>query len=260
MKAGHPSDAPALSITRVCNACTLIQMGPHAILTDPYFVNQRIFGIDEPIGMRPADLPPLSAIIGCHDAGDHWQLGPLRAYPHDKAAVPVFTAMPAQAAAARAAGFSNAHAMPWGRTQHITDGLSIEAVEGHRVMRWTVTHFVLRMAGLSVFFGSEARDAAPIAAYANDAAAVDVAVLPVNAVHMLTTKLVMGGDEAVVAARMLGARHLFAVHDAHTGFPVLMRIRSSGDAAEAAVEPGEALSVVRRAPGERWRMPRGPAV
>lgn len=245
-----------IRMTRICNACVLIELGEHAILTDPYFINRRIFRVDEEVAMTPAELPRLSAIIGCHDVGDHWQMDGLDGYRYDKAAVPVFTAMPSQVKSAQRAGFTTAEVLPWGETRAIGD-LEIESVEAQVIKRWTINNYALRCGDARVFFGSEARDLPPIEAYGAAHDPFDVAVFPVNGVHIMGTQLVMHGEEAAAGAEALQAQHLFVIHDAHLGFPLLMPVKSSGDAAEAAAS--DDLNVVRHAPGVPWQPPGRPS-
>lgn len=246
--------SPEVKLTRINNACVLIQMGEHAILTDPYFINYKIVGIKEPVAMTPQELPPLTAIIGCHDVIDHWQMDGLKDYPHNKDDVRVFVAMKSQIKSTRKAGFNNVEVLSWGEKRIIGD-LSIESVEAQKMMVWTVNNYVLRLGDKSVFFGSEARDIPPFSRYREEHGPVDVALLPVNAVHLMGFyKLVMSGAEAVNATRELGAPTLFVIHDAHPSIPGVIHIKSSGDDADASVVEGDSVEVIRTPPGFEWTL------
>lgn len=248
-----------LTITRVCNACTLIRIGDQAILTDPYFMHEPIFGITEPIAMKVADLPRLTAIIGCHDVGDHWQIKSLAEYPHDKSDVSVFVAMKSQMKSAADAGFTNVEVLGWGEKRMVAGTLEVESVRAQRMMRWTVNNYVLRCGDVSVMFGSEARDLEPLQEYRAAHGRVNVAVFPVNGVHMLGFyQLVMTGRQAVEGARLLGAGTMFAVHDAHRHLPFLMSVKSSGMDAESFVCGQSDVEVVRVAPGVPWSLYESP--
>lgn len=243
----------AINITRICNASVLINIGEHTILTDPYFVNVPFFGVKELAAINPQDLPPLTAILGCHDVGDHWQMKGLADYPHDKDGVHVFVAMESQARSARKIGFKNVEVLEWGEHRTVAGNLSIEAVEAQKMMKWTVNNYVLRCGDASILFGSEARDLSPLAEYGAKYSPVDVAIFPVNGVHILGFyQLVMRGNEAVEGTKLIGAKKLFVIHDAHTHLPGLMSVKSSGDDADAAALHDDNLAVIRVPTGEIW--------
>ncbi|MEM7058616.1 MAG: hypothetical protein AAF557_13565 [Pseudomonadota bacterium] len=190
-----------LTFTRVINACVLIEVGEHSILTDPFFQNWRIIGIKEDVAIAPRELPRLTAIIGCHAFIDHWQMAGLADYPHNKADVQVFVAMNSMARSARKAGFRNVEVLNWGECRAVGEELSIEAVQAQRMLFWTVNNYVLRCGDVSVFFGREALDLKPLAESQTIRGPIDVAALPVNAVHLFGLyKLVMSGGEAAHAA------------------------------------------------------------
>ena len=89
---------------------------------------------------------------------------------------------------------------------------------------------------VSVFFGGEARDLEPLRAYRGGARRVDVAMLPVNGLHVPVTgpQIVMNSDESVEGARVLGARTFIPIHDAYGHDPLWAFLRRGGSA-EAAV-------------------------
>ena len=241
-----------LEITRVANACVLIKIGNDHILTDPFFHNPFYMGIDEEVALEVEQLPLLSAIIGCHSVPDHWQISSLSAYPH-KDKVPIYVATKSMAKKARSAGFRTVEIVEWGEQRSISKDLNLETVEAQKVTGFTVNNYVLRGNEISIFFGSEARDLQPLRKYRNSNEKVDVVLLPVNAVHLFGfLKLVMGGDEAVEATKILGAKFLFVIHDAHQPRPLLVGIRSSGDDADTAAKTEPGIEVVRVPTGETW--------
>ncbi len=80
-----------VSVTRIINPSALIEIDDVAVLTDPYFNDSRFFPMNEPIGLRPADLPRLAMILGGHGVFDHWRPKSMMSYRyHDE--TPVFTA------------------------------------------------------------------------------------------------------------------------------------------------------------------------
>lgn len=247
-------DHPPVTVTRIANACTLIELREHTILTDPFFLNWPQIGIREEVAMTAGELPRLTAIIGCHAFIDHWQMKGLADYPHDKRDVQVFVPMKSMARAARKVGFTNTELLQWGDRRFIGGTLGIEAVQAQTMLGWRVNNYLLSTADVSVFFGGEARDLAPLREYRAANGPVDVAVLPTNGVHLGGVyQLVMNGEQAVHAAQILGARQLFVIHDWHPDITGVIRVTSSGEAAEAAAAKAEgALEVVRLPSGAAW--------
>ena len=242
-----------LNITRINNASILINIGEHTILTDPYFIDVPFIGVTEMAAIKPEDLPPLTAILGCHDVIDHWQMDELANYPHNKADVQLFVAMESQTKAAREFGFNNVEVLGWGQKRILGDNLSIESVKAQHMLKWTVNNYVIRCDDTSILFGSEARDLPPLVEYCNKNGSVDIAIFPVNGVHLMGFyQLVMRGEEAVEGAKLLGAKQLFVIHDAHRSVPVFLPIKSSGDDAVAAAVNDESIEVIRVPTGQLW--------
>ena len=246
------SKAP-FSIMRINNASILINIGEHTILTDPYFIDVPFIGVTEMAVIKPQDLPPLTAILGCHDVEDHWQMRGLSDYPHDKDDVQLFVAMESQIESAREYGFNNVEVLEWGEKRVLGGNLSIESVKAQDMLKWTVNNYVIRYEDTSILFGSEARDLPPLAEYKAANGPVDMAIFPVNGVYLMSFyQLVMRGEEAVEGAKLLGAKQLFVIHDAHKNLPVFLPTKSSGDDATAAALNDDSLEVIRMPTGELW--------
>lgn len=241
------------SIVRINNASILINIGEHTILTDPYFIDVPFIGVTEMATIKPQDLPPLTAILGCHDVEDHWQMRGLSEYPHSKDDVQLFVAMESQAESAREFGFRNVEVLKWGEKRILGGNLSIESVKAQKMLKWTVNNYVIRYEATSILFGSEARDLPPLAEYNAENGPVDMAIFPVNGVYLMSFyQLVMRGKEAVEGAKLLGAKQLFVIHDAHKSRPLFLPTKSSGDDAEAAALNDDSLEVIRVPTGELW--------
>lgn len=244
---------PSFTITRINNASILIHIGEHYILTDPYFIDVPFIGVTEHAAMDVKDLPPLTAIIGCHDVIDHWQMEGLQDYPHNKDEVRLFVAMDSQIQPAIDAGFNNIEVLPWGESRTLHEELTIESVKAQKMLKWTVNNYVIRLGETAIFFGSEARDLPPLAEYYEKNGAVDMAIFPVNGVYLMSCyQLVMRGEEAVAGTKMLGAKQLFVIHDAHKGVPVFLPIKSSGDDADNAAANDDGVEVIRIPTGQLW--------
>lgn len=241
------------TITRINNASILIHIGEHYILTDPYFIDVPFIGVTEMAAIKPQDLPPLTAIIGCHDVIDHWQMEGVADYPHDKNDVQLFVAMQSQADAAKAVGFTHVEVLAWGQKRTLGNNLVIESVEAQKMLKWTVNNYVIRYDETAILFGSEARDLLPLADYHEKNGAVDMAIFPVNGVYLMGCyQLVMRGEEAVKGTKLLGAKQLFVIHDAHKGVPLFLPIKSSGDMAEKAALDDDSIEVIRIPTGQLW--------
>jgi L-ascorbate metabolism protein UlaG (beta-lactamase superfamily) len=125
-----------------------------------------------------------------------------------------------------------------------------------------VNNYVLDTPNLRIFFGSEACDLKPLREYRERANGrpIDVVFAPVNGLKLFgLLKLVMGGEEAVEATRILGAKTLVAIHDAHRRSLLFMvSPSSSGASAQAAAKAmADEVRVIRLATGERWEYDQG---
>lgn len=248
------------TITRINNASILINIGGHNILTDPYFIDVPFIGVKEMAAIDPKDLPPLTAILGCHDVVDHWQMDGLKDYRYEKSDVQLFVAMESQAKAAREAGFTKVEVLEWGQKRTLAEDLTIESVEAQNMLKWTVNNYVIRSGGNSILFGSEARDLPPLKKYHDQHGPVDMAIFPVNGVHLMTYyQLVMCGDEAVEGTKLLGAKRLFVIHDAHKSVPFFLPTKSSGDDADKAALDYPDIEVIRIPTGQPWHSQGAPS-
>jgi L-ascorbate metabolism protein UlaG (beta-lactamase superfamily) len=215
-----------VAITRIANACALIETSGGAVLTDPYFDDHWFMRLHEAIGLKAAELPELRAIIGGHGVFDHWQPASLRDYPY-KQHTPVFVATRAMELKARKAGFSNVEVVAWFETRQLSDDLRIEVVPAHRFAGQNVNSYVITSHGFSVFVGTEARDLDPLKRYRATRQAVDMAMLPIDGSTLLGHRLVMSAEEALTGARVLGARTLIPFHYALKAIPFLLRTPGS---------------------------------
>src|SRR4051812_4591870 len=182
-----------VAVTRIANACVLLEVGGHAVLTDPWFTERWYLRRGEPLGLRVEDLPPLSAIVATNPAVNHWDLRALRRYPA-KAATPLLVSSARMARQARALGSRAVERLGWGRSSAPAPGLTVEAVPAGRTLRWPNNAYLITGGGARVFFGGEISDPAPLSGHAP----VAVALLPVNGRRPLVgPPLVMGPAQAV---------------------------------------------------------------
>jgi len=248
-------------VTRVINACVLLEIGEDVVLTDPYFRSPGYHGVEEPVGLPVEALPKLSAIIGCLGVFDHWQIRSLDCYAY-KQETPVFCASKLMARRAKATGFTQVEVVQWNETRQISERLSLEVLPAQYAAGMRVNNYVLDTPNLRIFFGSEACDLKPLRGYRERANGrpIDVVFAPVNGLKLFgLLKLVMGGEEAVEATRILGAKTLVAIHDAHRRSLLFMvSPSSSGASAQAAAKAmADEVQVIRLATGERWEYDQG---
>jgi L-ascorbate metabolism protein UlaG (beta-lactamase superfamily) len=199
-----------VTITRVINPCALIEVGRHAVLTDPYFDDHWLFPMNEPIGLRPDELPELAAILGGHRVLDHWQPQSLRTYRY-RSTTPVFVASKGMARSARHAGLDRVEVLRWNEQRDLGNGLTVECVPGEPALGTKTNSFVLRTSATSIYVGTEARHLHPITRFAATGH-VDIAVLPIDGLRVAGRRLVMNAAEALNAAQALGAHTLVPIH------------------------------------------------
>jgi L-ascorbate metabolism protein UlaG (beta-lactamase superfamily) len=241
-----------LAITRVANACVLIELNGHTVLTDPWFTERWYLRRGEPLGMRVVDLPPVTAIVATNVVPNHWDLRALAAYPY-KDSTTVYVSTGLMARQARARGYRRVEVLRWNDTGEPSPSLSIEAVPAGRMLRWHHNAYLLRSGATRVFFGGEIRDVALLRRYAAEHPPVDVALLPTNGLKpLLGPPLVMGPAEAVSGATALGATVLVPVHDAHARDPLSLFFRRHGAARDAPALAPAQLRVELLEPGQRW--------
>jgi L-ascorbate metabolism protein UlaG (beta-lactamase superfamily) len=231
-----------VTLTRIANSCVLLDFDGEFVLTDPYFTERWHLHRGEPLGMTIGELPRLTAIVATNYFPNHWDTRALAQFAH-RDGTRVFTSTDRMEQSARALGFTDVVRARWGEEHRITDALSVEVVEAHSSPVGDVNNYVLATGSTRVFFGGEARTLEPLRAYRSGHDPVDVALLPVNGLHVAVTgpQIVMDGDTALEGARVLGARALVAVHDAYGRDPLwsFIRRRGSGELARSHAGPGD---------------------
>jgi L-ascorbate metabolism protein UlaG (beta-lactamase superfamily) len=243
----------ALTVTRVVNACVLLELGGAAVLTDPYFDSRWFIRLREPIGMKVQDLPRLSAIIGGHGVFDHWQPRSLEAYPY-KQETPVFVATRSMMRKALAAGFRRAEVLPWHAMRSVSERLTLEVAPAQTSGGMKVNSYVLTTDDVRVFIGTEARDLDPIRLYRKQRPSVDVALLPIDGSAIMRHKLVMNATDALEGSRILGARILIPIHYALKPVPLLFQTPSSREDLLRVTQAVSDPTVVVLEPGRRWSL------
>ena len=211
------------AVTRLHNAMTIIEIDDAKILTDPWFVDSRAFVGRSPLAV--AQLPELTAIIGCHWVKDHWGMAELQTYPHKD--TPMFVSAPNMEQSARKVGFTNVEVLEWGAQRKLTDSVTLHALEEHIGRGRQTNNYDIIGSNARIFFGGEVCDLAAIRRCGEANAPFDVAIGPVNGVHLMGRQLTATAPQMLEATRLLHAPKLLPVHDEHKPFGRLLKIASS---------------------------------
>jgi L-ascorbate metabolism protein UlaG (beta-lactamase superfamily) len=243
---------PNLALTRVANACVLLELDGRAVLTDPWFTERWYLRRGEPLGMPVSELPPLTAIVVSNPAVNHWDVRALAEY-RGKATTPVYVSGERMARQARALGYRTVEVLRWHETRQLAPTLSLEVVPAGRTLLGSNNAYVIDSGQARVFFGGEIQDVELLREYGARREPVDVALLPTNGLRpLIGPPLVMGPEEAVAGAMALSARVLVPVHDAHARDLLSLLFRRHGSASDATGMAPAGLDVVSLPPGRRW--------
>jgi L-ascorbate metabolism protein UlaG (beta-lactamase superfamily) len=207
-----------VAVTRVINACVLLDIDGDFVLTDPCFRNPVGMRFREPFGLQVEDLPTLTAIVVGHRVPDHWQPRSLRDYRH-RASTPVFVPTRHMARAARRAGFPG-EMLRWGERRTV-GRLAIDCMPGERVTGMRTNAYIIRSDAVTVLVATEARHVVP-------EVSVDVAVLPIDGAQLFGRPLVMDATTAAATATRLNAT-LVPIHFSQQPRSPLLRCPSGPD-------------------------------
>ena len=235
------------AVTRIANACVLLEIADAVVLTDPWFVKNWAF--NEHATVTVEDLPRLTAIIGSHWVRDHWGMAELAQYPY-RAETPVFVAGENMVERATEAGFTNTEVLAWGQQRQLTDLVKIEAVEDHDRGGLITTNYALTSPDARIFYGGETLELAALERYRESGDAFDAAIGPINGMRLLGRQLVVTAGQMMEATRILEAPVLVPIHYAHRSIWPFVKVRSSMTDLRAA-QDGD-IRVVELQAGERY--------
>lgn len=243
-----PADAStSWSVTRIANACVLLQVGDAIILTDPWF--RKHWAFTEHATVKVEELPHLTALIGCHFVWDHWEVKALAPYPH-KDSTPVYCATDSMAKRVRKVGFTRVERLQWGDHRKLTESVSLEVIEDHVSLGNTTSNYAITSPNARIFFGGETLRPEPISRYARENDPFDAVIGPVNGVHIMGKQLVAMAAEMVEVTRILRSSILVPIHYAHRNLGPLGAPRSSVRDLDT-IEHSD-MRIVELSPGERF--------
>lgn len=247
----------SLAITRVTHACHLIQIGDQTVLTDPWFSQKTFYHPGEPIAFQPEELPHLDAVVISHEHYDHCDLNAFRRYA-DKD-VPMIVAGPV-VEMAKKVGFTNVTPLEaWESTQ--VGDLTVNAAPGeHGVYEVT---YMITGGGRSVYFAGDTLLMPEHRTLTDRFGPIDVALLPVNGLHVRMAgnkQVVMNAEEAAELTSVLRPAMAVPQHYAFTGGRIgdKLFLKSDKDPslfvnAARRLVPDVPVTVIR--PGERLTVP-----
>ena len=244
----HPADAD-LSVTRIVHASLIVEMHGTRLLVDPWFYSGLVMRQSEPLGLTPADLPGVAAVLLTHEHGGHTDdaaLGQLAK------SVPEVIAPERLQGRLRALGFRQVTTLGWWEGTSVGDVRVTAVPAAHAVPE---NGYVLEAGGVSVYLGGDTREFDELADVAARFPHLDVALLPVGGERLLGFPRTMGPTQAAEAAAKLGAGHVIPIaYGKQGGFPVRWYARHPlARFIEACRDQGVAAErIVTLEPGESW--------
>jgi L-ascorbate metabolism protein UlaG (beta-lactamase superfamily) len=244
----HPADAD-LSVTRIVHASLIVEMRGTRVLVDPWFYSGFVMRQREPLGLTPADLPGVAAVLLTHEHGGHTDDAALRLLAKS---VPEAIAPARLQDRLRALGFQQVTPLAWWESAAVGDVHITAVPAAHPVPE---NGYVLEAHGVSAYLGGDTGEFDELADVAARFPHLDVAVLPVGGERLLGLPRTMGPEQAAEAAKTLAPRRVIPIaYGKDGGFPVRWFARKPlARFIGACKDEGIAADrIVTLAPGESW--------
>jgi len=244
----HPADAD-LSVTRIVHASLIVEMRGTRLLVDPWFYSGFVMRQDEPLGLTPADLPGMTAVLLTHEHGGHTDDDALRELAKS---VPEAIAPVRLEGRLKGLGFQRVTPLEWWESAMVGDVRVTAVPASHAVPE---NGYVLESHGVSAYLGGDTRSFDELPEVAERFPHLSVALLPVGGERLLGLARTMGPDEAAEAAKTLGAERVIPIaYGKRGGFPVRW---FAGDPVARFVKACRAEGIGRDRvvvlePGESW--------
>lgn len=210
----HPADAD-LSVTRIVHASLIVEMRGTRLLVDPWFYSGFVMQQSEPLGLTPADLPGMTAVLLTHEHGGHTDDAALRELAKS---IPEAIAPARLEERLRRLGFQRVTPLAWWEEATVGE-VRVTAVPAlHAVPE---NGYVLESHGVSAYLGGDTRTFDALPEVAEHFPHLSVALLPVGGERLLGLSRTMGPEEAAEAAKALGAERVIPIaYGKRGGFPV----------------------------------------
>jgi len=244
----HPADAD-LSVTRIVHASLVVEMRGTRVLVDPWFYSGLVMRQDEPLGLTPADLPGMAAVLLTHEHGGHTDDAALRELAKS---VPEAVAPAGLQERLKALGFQRITPLAWWESAMVGD-VRVTAVPASHVV--PENGYVLESHGVSAYLGGDTRPFDELPEVAERFPHLSVALLPIGGERLLGLTRTMDPDEAAEAAKALGAERVIPIaYGKSGGFPVRW---FAGDPVARFVQACKDEGIAREhvivlQPGESW--------
>ena len=210
----HPADAD-LSVTRIVHASLIVEMRGTRVLVDPWFYSGFVMTQAEPLGLTPADLPGMTAVLLTHEHGGHTDDAALRELAKS---VPEVVAPARLEQRLKDLGFQRVSPLGWWESAMVGDVRVTAVPASHAVPE---NGYVLESHGVSAYLGGDTRSFDELPEVAGRFPHLSVALLPVGGERLLGLARTMGPDEAAEAAKTLGAGRVIPIaYGKRGGFPV----------------------------------------
>ena len=210
----HPADAD-LSVTRIVHASLIVEMRGTRMLVDPWFYSGFVMTQGEPLGLTPADLPGMAAVILTHEHGGHTDDAALRELAKS---VPEAVAPDRLTKRLQDLGFQRVTPLGWWESAMVGDVRVTAVPASHSVPE---NGYVLESHGVTAYLGGDTRQFDELPEVAERFPRLSVALLPVGGERLLGLARTMGPDEAAEAAKTLGAARVIPIaYGKRGGFPV----------------------------------------
>jgi L-ascorbate metabolism protein UlaG (beta-lactamase superfamily) len=206
-----------MMITRVTHSCVLLDFDGQVLLTDPWFSEKRGYFHGEPCAFTPASLPRLAGVLVSHAHYDHFDIEAFASYPDRTVPMLVKRGI---APAARAQGFSNVTELDLWEVATVGDLKVTAAPARHAVPEIT---YVIEHRGMTVFFGADTLRIPELDEVARRFPSPDLALLPVNGLHIklaFNRQVVMNAEQAAELCAVLRPRVAVPIHYAFTAGPL----------------------------------------
>ena len=242
----HPSDAE-LTVTRIVHGSFVLEMHGTRLLLDPWFNSTWVMRQREPLGLTPATLPKLSAVLLTGDDVTRFDPSAL----HDLAATtPRAIVPPAMRERVVALGFHDVTGLAWWDRTDV-DGVTITAVPTSAPRE---NGYVLVSPDARLYFAGDTRPFADMVDVQTAFPHLDVAILPIGGRRRLGMAQQMTPAQAADAAALLKpARVVPCSFGVTSGSPLISFPDDPvGDFRKAMEQKGLADRLLILEPGESW--------